>query len=746
MQPPTPYTAGVQGPPTFEQISGANATGDPGPRNPRSRKLAIVGSVFGLGAVALAGLAFITGGNDLAGGANAPDAAVTEMADAISDGDALAAVGLLAPDELSGADAFVEKLIPYIAELSDEFGSDPADFSSDDIEFDIAIEAVDVEVQPRGEHAAVVSFAIVGEVTVDGSNSSLISDELLAQTGADADFTTDFDSRVRSDDFDGEDFELVTVELDGAWYISPFLSAGHAWVESEGLQGGEFERVGEERRGAAADPVAAVERYYDATSRGDTGAIAAALGGGEGRFFQVFDDALDASGVFDDFGAGGFVDEADFDYTLTELDDGRVEIDDVELSFDDGFGEMTTITMTDGCGSIESYGERARGCFSELFPPGSDVDDTLWFQTVEEDGGFRVVLLPTVFDLMSRFVGPYDADTIRWAFGFAHTDDPRAASLGERVDIEFAGRRYAVHEFELSGGTYEVDVDGDNGYTVYLEDGSGGDRFSEGWAWDDRFETYDSTKVRIVVNSDVMDGCRGFECVPSGEGATSLTLSEADGSVDQAVIEPTDAPLDFEATDDLDPRLSGSLVWDTIVVDGPTAYTVELPSGDYETWMSAWSDGDIGVVIPEAECEDPDSDVACDIDHVGGPIDVLLQPAPDAEPDTVTFTIRATNLTGLATVEASVVQLDGTSEGEPRIVSFDDIPAGPVVVVAAGRDGQDVVLSVSGQPSCADIDDGLSEGEACLVQHAGGSLSVEVSGWSDPDRVGEVDLTVEVER
>ncbi len=748
----------------FEQVAATTAAVDQPSRGTRGRKAAIAGSVFGIGAAALVGVAFVTGRDSAAGGASSPEAAITEMAEALSAGDALAAVGYLAPDELSGADAFVEQLIPYVAELSDDFERDePEDRRDDeDLGFELDVEAVDVEAEQRGDHAAIVSFAIVGEITIDGSGLSILDDSFFGLPASDVDSEIEFDSRIPSDDFDGDDLEFITVEIDGKWYISPFLSAGHAWVESDGLPGGDYELVGEERPGAAPDPVSAVERYFQLSSLQSAAETAELLGGGEGRFFHVFNDALDSSELFDGSSMRGLDDafDADFDYTLTELDDGRVEIDDIELSFDDGFGETVTMTISDGCGTFETYGDRLEGCFSELFPPGSDVDDTIWFQTVEEDGGYRVVVLPTMFDMMSRFIGPYDAETIRWALDLAHEDNPIPARIDEQIAIDFDGRRYAVYEFELeANAVYDVVVDEGTGYDVFTDYGD--DTFSKWWGWSDQIEAFDQTTLRVVVHSDVASDCRGFECVPNGEGMTSLTLTETetldDGWNDELgpeVREETDDWLDDDADEvgvedaaefeTWDPRVDNQLIWDTVELDGTTSYTLQLPAGVYELWASTWNGDDVGVTIDGAECDPAGPDVSCSLDHGGGAVEVLLEPGPGSSAGSMGISVTATYLPNLTVVDTATVSLDPLPAGGRAVVVFDNVAPGTILVVASGSDGQDLVVHVDGEPQCKDVDNGLSEGEACAVGHDGGPLTVEVGGWAAADQVGEAEITLEV--
>jgi hypothetical protein len=707
-----------------------------------TRKLAVAGSVVGITATALVGVAFVTGG-DKAGGADSPDAAITEMAAAISEGDTLAALGFLAPDELSGADAFVERLIPYVSEISKEFDDEIGDVS-DPGRFELDVSAVDVEVEPQGEHAAIVSFAIVGEIAIDTDSAPLV-DQYLSGARGNGDFTTEFDSRDATDGFDGQAIELVTVELDGSWYISPFLSAGHAWVEGAGLPGGAFELVGEERPGAAADPVAAVDRFLTNDGAGDAAEVAEILGGGEGRFFQVFADAIDSSDLFADSDAGAFDEalNADVEYSLTELEDGRVEIDDIEVSTTDASGGAVTVTLSDGCGSVKFDGFEGDGCFAELFPPGSDVDDTLWVQTVKEDGGYRVVMLPTLFDVMSRFIGPYDAEMIRWMSGLSYSDDPQSATIGEQIDIDFDGRRYVVYEFDLDGAeALTVGIDGDNEYDVFLSESDDGDYFYRASGYDNRFETYGAVTARVVVDSEVVRDCRAFECVPTGNGTTSLTVLEADPLTDEWIDDVGSEDDDWTPDyGEIDPRLAGPLLEAAIVIDGPTSYAIELPAGVYD--VSAWlsSGSDVQVTIPGATCDDPSSYPTCSVDHVGGPIEILVEPDRGSTPDTATLSVWASQLTDLVVVDETVVPI---AVSDPHFAEFDDVPAGPVVVVATGDSGQDIVLSVSGDASCTDVDHGLTEGEACLVQHVGGSLTVEVAWWSEEDQFGDVNVSLEM--
>lgn len=739
-------------PPTFEQIAAANAAAEAPAPNKRGRKLAIAGSVLGISAAALVGVAFVAGRDGTAGGADSPEAAVTDMAEALSAGDALAAVGYLAPDELSGADAFVEKLIPYLSELSDDLTDEDDRDDADGSDFDgfeLEIEAVDLDVDLRGDRAAIVSFAVVGEVDVDPSGVSVLGQQMF-DVSADDEFPIEFDSRTQDEYFNGSDIELVTVELDGKWYISPFLSAGHAWVEAEGLPGGEFDLVGEERSGAAATPVEAVERYYDYDSLQRASDIAEVLGGGEGRFFHVFGDALDGSGTFGDDSIGdldqAFGGEFGFDYTLTELDDGRVEVNDIEVTFEDSYGDVITATLSDGCASMDVYGEVVSGCFDELFPSGTEVDDTLWFQTVEEDGGHRVVVLPTMFDVMSRFVGPYDADTIRWVFDIAHEDDPQAAAVGAQIDIDFDGRRYVVYEYELeTAGLYSVELTGDNDYEVFTSYGDE-DRFSKAWLWDGRIEAYEPSTVRLVVDSDVADNCRGFECVPSGDGTTSLTLALDDGwdsgTWDDETVGDDDWAVD-ENFEPLDPRTSNALVWETIDIAGPTVFTVDLPAGSFDAGTSTWTGDDISVVMDGVECATPSDYVNCSFEHAGGPIDFVIRFVDEDVVDSVDFYVYASQLDDLAVVDSATINLDGAATDTRREVTFDEVPVGSILVVAVGAEGQDVVLHVADQLRCQDVDTGFEEGEVCLIDHVGGPLTVEVGGWSDFNQYGDVLITLE---
>ncbi|MEL6892586.1 MAG: hypothetical protein AAFP84_13375, partial [Actinomycetota bacterium] len=467
------------------------------PRNPRRRRLAVAAGVVGVVAAGTIGVAFVSGGAGSSGGASTPEDALTEMVEAINQRDPLAAVDLMAPDELSGADAFVDELIPYLEELGDELGGD-LETSTDlmsDLDVEYSLTAGDVSAERHGGQAAVVSFTLAGEGSIgfDSLDASLL-DELAPGMLPNERLEGSFDPGDLEDAFPtpGNSLELITVQVDGRWYISPFLTAGHWWVTADGLPAGEFDQVGVERPGAADTPSAAVEQYYAATL-GVSGSddVAGMLGGGEGRFFHVFSDAIDQTGAFDlvveqDSGL-----DLDYDLELTELDDGKVRVDRLVADITDG-ESSTTVELEDGCLTFRSASTfddgftsdfEFDGCFSELFPAGADVDDTLWFQTLEEDGGHRVVVLPTLFDMMSRFVGPYDADVIRMVSGQAHTDDPTAALIGTPVDIEFAGHRYDVYEFEVSADkAYAIDTGGHE-YEVYVSSPDG--TFFRDWLWND---------------------------------------------------------------------------------------------------------------------------------------------------------------------------------------------------------------------------------------------------------------------
>jgi len=534
-----------QGPPSFD----AGAVGQPGPPGAQPQFIAVseqpsggksAGKLIGLGlgvvgllAIGFLAIRFLLGGSDV-GGAASPEAVVDEMVAAINAQDPLAVVDLMAPDELDGVNQLVEDGAQYI----DDLGLDSLlDENTDDdsaIDLLVEIEADRVDVSMEGDNAAIISFELSGDIESTGNDamSDTIGDDEIS-----------FDSRDldRSLPTQSGDIEVIVVKLDGKWYLSPMLTAGHYIVEAAGLPSGEYDEIGGDRDPGADSPVEAVEALVDVINDPDADALAAALGGGEGRVALAFRDAIDD--------AFAEIDTGDIRYEVTvqtdDIGSGRVELQEIDLRVAGVFGDSATVTIEDDCLEFRDNGDIVTDeCLLDLLdlPTGSDLDTTLWLDTVNEDGGYRVRVIPTVTDVIGRFLTVIDdRQTLLFVTDIAERDDANIVEPGSDIEIEFDGQLYAVNEFEIEEGeVYNVTANDDTRIELFVDTEFG----SLEPLFGNDFEAQVDGVARVVTYSEIddRDDCGVLGCLPSGDGDATLRIRRAGR---QALPFPTRIAGDF---------------------------------------------------------------------------------------------------------------------------------------------------------------------------------------------------------
>ena len=501
---------GPVGPPQFVAVESSPAGG-----RGAGRIIGIGLGVVGFLAIGFLALRFLLGGSDT-GGASSPEAVVKEMVTAINAQDPLAVVSLMAPDELDGFDTLVEDSIGYYRDLGlealvDEVGG------SDDIGVTIELEADRIDVRMEGDRAAIVSFELDGRVEIDGAeDSGLLEDNRF-----------DFSSR----DLEGalpngsDEVELIAVKLGGRWYASPMLTAGHYIVENSDLPPGEYDRIGEDRDPGANSAVEAVDALVDVVNDPDADDLAAALGGGEGRVAVAFRDAID----------DGFreIDTGDVRYELSvrteDLGDGRVELTELELSVRDDFSSGT-VTIEDDCVTSREDGERPeRECLLDaLSIDGADeLDTTLFLDTVDEDGGRRVRIVPTLTDVLGRFLRVFDdRQSLLFATDSPQLDEANTVEPGSDIEIDFDGQLYSVNEFQIvAGEAYNVTGSEGTQFDLYVDDGFGLEQ-----KFSDDFVAAEDGVARVVTYSDFDDDeedCGIAGCFPTGRGEATIRVRQA---------------------------------------------------------------------------------------------------------------------------------------------------------------------------------------------------------------------------
>lgn len=645
----------------------------------------------GLGAVGLVALGVVgfrllsTSNSEFVGGASSPEGAVEELVSALASEDVFAAVSFVAPDEIDGAsdvlDAFLSKIDGDTGGLAD--GTDLA----------VELELADVSASMQGDDAAIVSFEVSGSVGAGESDGpASVALPSSASFGAD-DLEDLYPAR-------GPEVEVVTVKLGGNWYVSPMLSFGHLIVENGDLPSGDFDRVGAERGGGAKDQEAAVENMVAAIEARDADDLAESLGGGEGRFATVFSDAIDE--LLAEIGP-------DVGYTVdarTSPSDGDyVVLDDVEVSWFDAYSSGS-VEMKDDCISAQDeFGDRDRLCVLDELPLTEDVDATIEMLTVNEDGGWRVRLVPTVTDVAARFVPAIDRSTFLYAAGLEWADTATSVAVGSDTDVDLDDVWYAVHEFDASAGQrYRVSTDRDESRLWYrIDEGS----WESTWRRSITPET--DTKVRVVTRADVdYDNC-DWLCLPDDGGSDTIRVRS---------VPVQTGPFPAVLSGELGP---GDEILFTLDVAAAETIQVAFTADDDISWD--FVDGNYGYVADGTYSIEPGT-VSIAVWNDGsssGPFELSPSQviAGFGGSDRVTVDISS----GLGAAEIA-------------------LPPGFWTISARPLNGQDIILRI---PSLDCLVDGGLDGdeELCDVSVDGATTAtVEVTGWRSEDDYGQVELVL----
>lgn len=517
---PPQFAGGPGGQPPFVPV-------DPSAGSRGRGKLVGLGlGVVGLLAVGFLAIRFLLGGGST-GGADSPQAVVEEMVAAINAQDPLAVVNLMAPDELDGVDDLIEDGAAYYRDLGLDRLLDDDDVAAGDdesnVDISIDINLDQVEASLEGDDAAIVSFEVFGDLELSGN------DTVTEQLGDDR-FSFDSDDLDASFPTRSGELEMIVVKLDGKWYMSPMLTAGHYLVEASGLPRGEYDNIGGDRGAGGETPEAAIQALVDVINNPDADDLAAALGGGEGRVAVAFRDAF-AEG-FAEIDNGGLAGDLRYEVSVetNDLGSGRVQLEAVELRVDGEFGDTATVTIEDDCLDVRDGGDIVTNdCLLDVLdlPTDTDIDTTLWLDTVEEDGGYRVRIVPTITDVMGRFLTAIDdRQTLLFLLDEARRDDASTVQAGTDISIDFGGELYTVSEFAVEAGeAYNVTASAGTEFDVFVDGrfGSLQRRFGN-----DFVATVDGN-ARVVTYSEIDRDreCGVVGCIPTGDGEATLRIRQA---------------------------------------------------------------------------------------------------------------------------------------------------------------------------------------------------------------------------
>jgi hypothetical protein len=672
--------------------------------------------VVGLGGAVGVGAMLLGGGGP--SGADSPEAVAEELAAAINADDPLAALQLVAPDEVDGITAVIE----VIQGRASEFDLANLDAGGD---ADLTVELVSVTTASLADGVERVDVSFSGAAAFGGG--------LGALDGTDDD-----------DENEVRDVEFIVVELDGGWFISPLLTFGDLVVRETDLPSPDWRALSDSvSPGTASSPEEAVRSLLERGAARDHRAVAGLLTGGEERFMRIFDPTIDEL-IFrldEELAQDGAGYELS-DVRAAELENGLVALDGARLEWFD-YESSGSLALDRDCVTIrDGYGDSERACYTnEIVLSEQMPSDSFVFETVERDGGHRVKLVASFarnfVDLAERIDR---TEIVRW-FRLEVEDEPRPLSFGEPLEYAFAGEPYLVFETIVPAGSSRISAgaitdDDEQAYDERVYIGADG-----GWEptrFDsDEMAALESTggSLRIVLFNPCLESdrsrpydCRSFENqrgVVAVHAERRVALTTPDGqSVPVEPFEVVVFPLDL-------PERS-NVVFDAELANGERPY-LQPRNAAGDMWTQ---EGDGSWTLDPGTWE--------------------FVVTNDSLSTTMTVSLTLRRPEALLPPTPSNISLSSpttrfdlaTGNGVPFLV---DLATGDyVVVTATPESGQDIVLTVSasGGAFCGigyDYGDqgGPSGTEVCYIDVSnGGGFTTTVFGYSDSDAYGPVTVTV----
>lgn len=210
------------------------------PRGPRGSgpKWTRIGAIAGaLALMAVIGVIAFRAFTGATGGAGSPEAAVRNLADAVSKEDAPAALTLLPPGEVRSLKSVFEKATSKASKAGLVRAANP--FGG----FDLTITDLRLDVQKLAKDVSKVTVQ-AGRIgyAVDEKAALTPVQSVLAQAREDADGGAGWGKGEVSlaPTRDRTALVLMTVRQNGRWYVSPTYTALETWRENSGLPGANF--------------------------------------------------------------------------------------------------------------------------------------------------------------------------------------------------------------------------------------------------------------------------------------------------------------------------------------------------------------------------------------------------------------------------------------------------------------------------------------------------------------------------
>ena len=435
----TPVEADAAAPPPADptpeapQAEPTSQAPPPSPSGESRLPVRIVPAILGVIALVVVFVLLIQGLGGASGGADSPEAAVRQLAEAIENRDGAAAIAVLDPDEVGGLDDVYASLDVNTA------GSGGSGEGSDS---EISIEGLELSEERLGSDAAKVTFAggtVSGALAFPGFSGS--------GSDVDLDFATEGGPQ-------GSGHFAMTREVDGRWYVSPVMTGMEYLVEQEGLAPGEFEGLEGGPDQAPGSPRRLASELAEAINFRSASQLLALISNGEAGAVLPYSAALQnlANEVEDSVQlqvTDASFDEEDIGSGLVRLE---LEHMGLGLSSPDSYSsEEASISLDGFCASVvSSDGSTSNNCDTQvrrLFGV-----DGFFVVAKREDGGLRLAPIATLVEyarLLAEELGPVG---VRRATGRVTAGADGELQAGSRVSGDLNEAGYATLTYRSEGG------------------------------------------------------------------------------------------------------------------------------------------------------------------------------------------------------------------------------------------------------------------------------------------------------
>lgn len=403
------------------------------PRPTRLVALVVLGAL--VVAVGVVGVLVYRSSSGASGGAASSTGAVRSLVNALAAGDYVAAANVLPPDERSDLNDAVRKTVSLISR-SRLTGTSKVR--------GISVHLASVDSSPLASDVEAVD--VRGGFTIGHSRYGYANHPL----------------------------RLIALREDGRWYVDPLLSIWDYIATADNLPSGDYASVASSDAGGADSPEAAVSALASAIAAKDVAGAERVVAAPEARVLRVFGNAI-----------SDLLSRTNYQSTVSQLQlsdggDGDVAFHGAQIDISRSSGDLR-VDLNSRCADWTSDGSSTREyCVLASNELRAKLGvDSFAFRTMKSGEGYRVEVLGTLGDLISRIAERLDpAATLAAA---ASVDPVIAAQHGKSQPLPEGVRTqvssdqsYAVYEFPVKRGeAVQYSSSDDQSTGLFLEDEHG---------------------------------------------------------------------------------------------------------------------------------------------------------------------------------------------------------------------------------------------------------------------------------